>query len=259
MNILKVEGLSISFGGLKAVDNVSFEVPEKSIYGLIGPNGAGKTTIFNCISGFYKPDTGKVLFATKDEEIDLVKYKVHQVIGKGLARTFQNVELFKMMTILENIMVGDHTNTKGNILAEGFRLQFIKKDEKRVKEKALKIMDFLGLTGMGNLPAAAQSYGTQKLIELGRALISDPKIIILDEPAAGMNATETKELAKLVRRIRDEFGITVLLVEHDMGLVMDICEKICAINFGKKIAQGTPKEIQSNEAVQEAYLGKGDE
>ena len=259
MSILKVENLSISFGGLKAVDNVSFEVPEKSIYGLIGPNGAGKTTIFNCISGFYKPDSGNVLFSNNDKEINLVQYKVHDIIGQGLARTFQNVELFKMMTVLENLMVGDHSKTKGNILAEGFRLPFIQREEDKVKEKAMKILDFLGLKGMEHLPAAAQPYGVQKLIELGRALISGPKLIILDEPAAGMNATETEALAKMIRKIRDEFGITVLLVEHDMSLVMDICEKICAINFGKKIAEGSAKEIQNDEAVQEAYLGKGDE
>ncbi|SHJ98916.1 amino acid/amide ABC transporter ATP-binding protein 1, HAAT family (TC 3.A.1.4.-) [Anaerobranca californiensis DSM 14826] len=259
MEILKVENLSISFGGLKAVDEVSFAVPQKSIYGLIGPNGAGKTTIFNCISGFYKPDQGKVIFCKDDVEIDLVKLKVHQIIGQGLARTFQNVELFKMMTVLENIMVGEHCNTKGNILAEGFRLPYIVKEEKRVKEKAMEIIEFLGLRGLENFPAAAQPYGTQKLIELGRALISRPKLLILDEPAAGMNTTETKELAKLIKKIRDEFGITVLLVEHDMGLVMGICERICAINFGKKIAEGTPSEIQRDKQVQEAYLGKGEE
>ncbi|WP_026476466.1 ABC transporter ATP-binding protein [Alkaliphilus transvaalensis] len=260
MKILKIEDLSISFGGLKAVDRVSFEVEENSIYGLIGPNGAGKTTIFNCISRFYTPDEGKVLFTSKTgEEINLLDYRVEEVIGKGLARTFQNVELFKMMTVLDNITVGLHREMKGNILFEGFKLPMIKREEEKAKNKAREVMKFLGIDGIENQPAAAQPYGIQKLIELARALVSEPKVIILDEPAAGMNGSETKELAKLITKIRDHYKTTILLVEHDMGLVMDICERICAINFGKKIAEGTPKEIQDNIAVQEAYLGKGDE
>ncbi|WP_350344317.1 ABC transporter ATP-binding protein [Proteinivorax tanatarense] len=258
MKILKVQNLSISFGGLKAVDNLSFEVENNSIYGLIGPNGAGKTTVFNCISRFYTPDSGKVLFSPNGKEVDLLDYQVHQVIDKGLARTFQNVELFNNLTVLENLMVGHHGKTKTNFFAEGLRLPFVNNEEKRVKDKALEILDFLNLNGIEGLQASAQPYGVQKMLELGRVLMSDAKLIILDEPAAGMNDTETDKLAETIKRIRDHYKVTILLVEHDMGLVMDICERICAINFGKKIAEGTPKEIQNSVEVQEAYLGKGD-
>lgn len=256
MNILKVENLSISFGGLKAVDNLSFEVEENSIHALIGPNGAGKTTVFNCISRFYTPDEGKLNFQSN---INLLNYKVHQVIAIGLARTFQNVELFKNMTVLDNLILGQHSVTKGGLISQGLNLPWVKKEEERIREKALGIMDFLGIRGLENQIGTSQPYGIQKLIELGRALISEPKLIILDEPAAGMNPAETEELAKLIKKIRDKFGITILLVEHDMSLVMEISDRICVINFGKKIAEGTPKEIQNNPAVQEAYLGKGEE
>jgi len=259
MEILKVDELTKIFGGLIAVDKVSFSVNEKEIYGLIGPNGAGKTTIFNCISGFYNADGGKVWFSKNGDTINLQESKVHQIIGNGLARTFQNVELFKLMTVMENIIVGEHSNIKSNIVAEGLRLPFVKKKEREVEKNAREIMAFLGIEEKEKEYAIAQSYGTQKLIELGRALVSKPKIIILDEPAAGMNSTETKKLAELIRKIRDELDVTILLVEHDMGLVMDICDKICVINFGKKIAEGTAKEIQNNPDVQEAYLGKEDE
>lgn len=255
MNILTVKDLSISFGGLKAVDGLSFEVQENSIYGLIGPNGAGKTTVFNCISRFYTPDEGNITFRNGDKEYNLLDYKTHQVIGKGLVRTFQNVELVKTMTVLDNILIGLHSKTKGNLISEGLRLSSVRKEEKRVKDKAIKIIDFLGLKGLENNLASSQPYGVQKLIELGRTLVADPKLIILDEPAAGMNHIETEKLAKLIKRIRDELDITILLVEHDMSLVMGICEKICVINFGKKIAEGSPIDIQEDYEVQKAYLG----
>lgn len=263
MNILSLKNLSISFGGLKAIDNLSLEVPEKSIYGLIGPNGAGKTTVFNCISRFYKPDEGQMIFRPYvkgiAEEYNLADYAVHEVIGLGLARTFQNVELFRSMTVLENLIIGEHFRTKGGVLAQGFSLPKVRREEKRIREKAMEVLDFLGIPHIAYQYAISQPYGVQKLIELGRALLSEPKLLILDEPAAGMDQTETEELAQRIRQIKDKYEMSILLVEHDMGFVMNICERICAISFGKKLAEGSPTDIQNNSAVQEAYLGKGDE
>lgn len=254
---LKIENLSIAFGGLKAVDNLSFSINEGEIYGLIGPNGAGKTTVFNCVTQFYKPNDGKVLFTKKDGEIiNLVGKKTHNIIKLGLVRTFQNVELIGELSLLDNLLVGAHIEFKTGIISHAFRLKKAVKEETQLKEKALNILEFLELTDKKDELASGQPYGVLKKIELGRTLMGHPKLIILDEPAAGLNDTETKKLAELIRLIRDEYKCSVLLVEHDMRLVMDICDRICAINFGKKLAEGTPIEIQSNKEVQEAYLGK---
>lgn len=259
MHLLNIENLSISFGGLKAVDSLSFKVKEKSIYGLIGPNGAGKTTVFNCISRFYTPDEGKVELFTGENNtaVDLLKLETHQVINAGMVRTFQNVELIKTMTVIDNLLIGLHSQMKTGLL--GDLTGYNRRRDKVFREKAMGILKFLDLEAIAHEYAGSQPYGIQKLIELGRTLVGDPKLIILDEPAAGMNHTETEALAMLIRRIRDELGVTILLVEHDMALVMSLCEEICVLSFGKKIAEGSPEAIRSNPLVQEAYLGKEDE
>ncbi len=255
--ILEIQNLSIAFGGLKAVDDLSFSINEGEIYGLIGPNGAGKTTVFNCITQFYRPDDGKVVFTKRNGEvIDLVGEKTHNIIGLGLVRTFQNVELIQELSLLDNLLVGAHIEFKTGIISQAFRLKKSVKEENELKEKALDVLKFLELTDKKDEFASGQPYGVLKKIELGRTLMGHPKLIILDEPAAGLNDTETKKLGEFIRLIRDKYKCSVILVEHDMRLVMDICDRICAINFGKKLAEGTPKEIQSKKEVQEAYLGK---
>lgn len=254
---LKIEDLSIAFGGLKAVDNLSFHINEGEIYGLIGPNGAGKTTVFNCITQFYKPDKGKVIFKTiNNEEVNLVEKETHNIIKLGLVRTFQNVELIKDLTLVENLLIGAHISYKSGLFSNAFRTRKARREEEENIGKAEGILRFLGIENKKHELAGGQPYGVLKKIELGRTLMSNPKLIILDEPAAGLNDTETLELSKLIKGIRDEYKCNILLVEHDMRLVMDICDRICAISFGRKLAEGTPKEIQSNKDVQEAYLGK---
>ena len=250
--MLEVQNLTIKFGGLVAVNEVNFPVPTGSIFGLIGPNGAGKTTLFNMISGVYAPTSGKVIF--NGQEIQgKPPYKVNAL---GIARTYQNINLFKKMTVLENVMVGCHTRTKSGLAASIFRTGAQRREEKAVVEKSLDILDFMELRSKAELPASSLSYGEQRRLEISRALASDPKMLLLDEPAAGMNGAEKEELQRTIRRIADR-KITVLLVEHDMKLVMNVTEQICVINFGKRIAFGTPEEIRKNPDVIEAYLGGG--
>lgn len=257
---LRVEDLTISFGGIKAVDNLSFSINQGEIYGLIGPNGAGKTTVFNCITQFYKPHEGRVLFqSNQGNNINLVGEKTHRIIHYGLVRTFQNVELIKELSLLDNLLVGAHIEFKTGIFGGAFRTKKARSEEEKLKKRALDILEFLELSDKKDELAVGQPYGVLKKIELGRTLMSHPKLIILDEPAAGLNDTETIKLASLIKSIRDTFKCTILLVEHDMRLVMDVCDRICAISFGKKLGEGTPEEIQNNHDVQEAYLGKDED
>lgn len=257
---LEIKDLTIAFGGIKAVDHLNFHINEGEIYGLIGPNGAGKTTVFNCVTQFYKPDKGQVIFLDRhDQSINLVGMKTHNIISHGLVRTFQNVELIRELSILDNLLVGAHVDFKTGVLAHALRTKKAKEEERLLKEKALGILNFLNLDDKSDALIGGLPYGVLKKVELGRTLMSEPKLIILDEPAAGLNDTETMDLARLLKSIRETYECTILLVEHDMRLVMDVCDRICAISFGKKLGEGTPVEIQSNKDVQEAYLGKVEE
>ena len=253
--ILKIENLTISFGGIKALLNVGFEVEKGAIYSIIGPNGAGKTTVFNCISGIYPPDSGKIFF--KGEEI--TRLKPYQVAKRGIARTFQNIELFSHMTIMDNLMLGRHLHMKTGVWRGA---TFINKGSKAAREeienrgKVEEVIDFLELQAARNQFVINLPYGTRKLVELGRALALDPEVILLDEPSAGMNMEEKGDLMFSIQDIRDDLGITVLLVEHDMNLIMDISHRILALNYGEKIADGIPEEIQRHPEVLKAYLGE---
>ena len=254
--ILDVENLLMQFGGLKAVDNLSFKVKKGEIFGLIGPNGAGKTTVFNCITQFYKPTAGKVTYRDKNGEIiDLTKKKVHDVIKTGIVRTFQNVELIWELSVLDNLLVAGHTLYQANLFEQIIHSKKLKREEQVVKAKALQVLERLDLLSYKDSIPFGLPYGILKKIELARTLMVNPRLIILDEPAAGLNDAETEELSKTIKQIGKDFDCTIFLVEHDMGLVMDICDTICSISFGKMLAIGTPAEIQDNKLVQEAYLG----
>lgn len=254
--ILRLDRLIMEFGGLKAVNNLSFDVKKGEIFGLIGPNGAGKTTVFNCITQFYKPTGGLIYYRNREDKVIVLnKYQVHDVIKTGIVRTFQNVEVIYELSILDNLLIAAHTQYKSNIFAQMFNTKGVRQEEAVNRKKALKVLEYCGLLDKKDLPPVGLPYGVLKRIELARTLMAGASLIILDEPAAGLNDNETIELAQMIRRIRDEFNVTIFLVEHDMGLVMDICEHICAISFGKNLAYGTPQEIQANPVVQEAYLG----
>lgn len=254
--VLRLENLSMHFGGLKAIDDLSFDVLEGEIFGLIGPNGAGKTTVFNCITQFYKPTLGKVYFRNySGKVICLNDYKVHDVIKEGIVRTFQNVEVIGELTVLENLLIAAHTQYKTGLFGHFFHTKKLKQEEKRLREKAEDILESLDLLQYKDVPPVGMPYGVLKKIELARTLVADAKLIILDEPAAGLNDQETVELATVIKDIAKKYNVTVFLVEHDMGLVMNICDHICAISFGKKLAYGTSAEIQKDPVVQEAYLG----
>lgn len=255
-SVLRLEHLSMHFGGLKAVDNLSFEVQKGEIFGLIGPNGAGKTTVFNCITQFYKPTSGNIYYSNNKEEIiNLNNFKTHEIIKEGIVRTFQNVELIWEISVLDNLLVSGHTLYKTGFFAHVFGTKHLHQEESVLRQKALNILAKLNLLAYQSMIPYGLPYGILKKVELARTLMVNPRLIILDEPAAGLNEEETNDLSKLIKQIRDEYQVTIFLVEHDMGLVMNLCDTICAISFGKLLAIGKPAEIQKNKLVIEAYLG----
>ena len=253
--VLDVRNLGIDFGGLTAVDGFDMTIGPTEISGLIGPNGAGKTTIFNLLTSVYQPTRGSILL----KGIDTKGMNTAKVNRMGIARTFQNIRLFDDMTALENVKVGMHNSIKCSFLSSVLRLPSYYKAEREADKKAMELLDFMGLTDVADAKAGSLPYGVQRRLEIVRALASDPAIILLDEPAAGMNPSETAELMHQIRRIRDTFQIAIFLIEHDMNLVMNVCETIAVVNYGRLIAKGTPDEIRDNPAVIEAYLGRKEE
>jgi branched-chain amino acid transport system ATP-binding protein len=253
-DILEVSEVIMAFGGLMALINLNFQVKRGIIKAIIGPNGAGKTTLFNVITGAFPPTEGAVRFRGNSIE----NFKAHQIAELGISRTFQTVELFTNMTVLENVMVGCHTRIKSSFIASGLRLPQVKRKEEQIRTRAMEILEFVGLAEKFEESADSLPLGERKMLEIGRALATEPELVCLDEPASGLNETETQAAADLIRRIKDR-GITVLLVEHDMKVVMDISDDIMVLNYGEKIAEGPPLEIQNNPKVIEAYLGGGEE
>src|SRR5512133_2315660 len=250
--MLEVRDISCVFGGLIALDQVSFKAQAGEITGVIGPNGAGKTTLFNIVSGIYTRTAGTVCL----KGCDVSGLAPEQLARRGLVRTFQNIELFAQMTVLENVMVGLHSKSACGFLACSLKLPWQRREERRIREKALELLDYVGILELAEQSAASLAFGQGRLLEIARALALEPALLLMDEPAAGLNSRETWQLGELIRRIRAS-GVTVVLVEHDMELVMDVCDRIVVLNLGRKLAEGTPRQIQENPAVIAAYLGEG--
>jgi branched-chain amino acid transport system ATP-binding protein len=253
MSFFRAESVSIRFGGLQALDGVSFNVVKGEIFAIIGPNGAGKTTIFNCINRFYDLDNGHFFFKEKD----ITRIRPHEVVDLGIARTFQNIELFKNMTVIENLLLGRHRHRRSNLIMEAIFSRKVRRQEIANREKAEEVIDFLDLQPYREMIVGSLPYGVQKIVELGRALTVEPELLLLDEPSSGMNIEETDDLMNWITDIKEDMGITIILVEHNMRLVMEISDRVLALNFGRVITQGKPRDVQENPDVINAYLGEG--